>query len=339
MKVLNHLGVGLWTMQSTAAAPSNQTAGYRRFAEDCQLVEELGLHSVWTAEHRAWYDGWCPALIQAEAFAAARTSRLRFGNAMMLLPQHDPVALAGSISTLDRLTGGRLELGFGLGHRDAEFDALGVRRDRRGRLMDEALETMAEIWAAEADSGLSRTPAGPPVWIGGMSPAAVARAASRGHGLMLPQTLRPARLLAIAESYRSQAASPGPLGAMRDVWIEPDPGRAATFRARLKAHYREEVGSWWLLKGKVGFEQPAMLEPQLRRILDSALIGPSEEIAAGLNAMFAAGMQLLIVRQEFDFVEQAGLTEQLQRLVGEVAPLLDPPPAPSTARLGELSAP
>ena len=146
MEILGKLGVGLWTMQSTATAPENRVAAYRRFIADSEFVESRGLHSIWTAEHRAWYDGWCPALLHAQAAAAARTSRLRFGNAMLLLPQHDPLALARSVATLDRLSGGRVDLGVGLGYRDAEFDALGLRRDQRGRLMEEALSQLANEW-------------------------------------------------------------------------------------------------------------------------------------------------------------------------------------------------
>src|SRR4051794_23485931 len=126
---LSHLGVGLWTMQSTATAPANLTALYRSFAEDALLAERLGFQSVWTAEHRGWYDGWCPAPMHALAVAAAHTETVRLGTAMLLLPQHDPVRFARAISTLDRLSGGRVDVGAGLGHRDAEYDSLGLRRD------------------------------------------------------------------------------------------------------------------------------------------------------------------------------------------------------------------
>lgn len=324
---LSRLGVGLWTMQSTAVAPAQPTALYRAFAEDAQLVERLGFHSVWTAEHRAWYDGWCPALMHAQAFAAARTSRVRFGNAMLLLPQHDPVRMARAVATLDRLSGGRVDLGAGLGHRDAEYDALGLRRDRRGRRMDEALETLARVWSGELGDEPPVQRPGPPIWIGGMAPPAVARAARHGHGLMLPQTLRPHELREIAEDYRGQAATPGPVGALRDVWIEPDAARERRFRARVDRHFREEAGSWWVLKGQVGFSQPEQLTRQLQRIYDTEVIGSAERVAQELNALFAAGADFLALRLNFDFVERPALHEQIARLAEEVAPLLEVPAA------------
>jgi alkanesulfonate monooxygenase SsuD/methylene tetrahydromethanopterin reductase-like flavin-dependent oxidoreductase (luciferase family) len=323
------VGVGLWTMQSTAMAPADPIGLYERFAQDAALAERLGFRSIWSAEHRAWYDGWCPALVHAQAFAAARTERIRFGHAILLVPQHDPVRLARALATLDRLSGGRVLLGAGLGHRDAEFDMVGLRRDRRGRMMDAALDAMAAVWAGELGDEPPVQRPGPPVLIGGMAPQAIARAASRGHGLMLPQTLRPHELRGIVDAYHAQAESPGTVGALRDVWIEPDPGRAARFRRRVDAHFREEAGSWWVLKGQVGFSQPEQMDRQLARIYDTEVVGSAEQVAEGLNALYAAGAQLLVLRVNFDFVAPAELREQLHALAEEVVPMLEPAGAPA----------
>src|SRR4051812_40921295 len=99
------LGVGLWTFESSAARPTNLPGSYREFAGQAALLDSLGFHSLWTAEHRLWYDGWCPALLHAAAGAVAATKTLRFCNAMLLGPQHDPAWLARNATTLDRLSG------------------------------------------------------------------------------------------------------------------------------------------------------------------------------------------------------------------------------------------
>jgi len=163
------VGVGLWTMQSTRAHPVQATAAYRRVVEDARRAESLGLASLWTAEHHAWYDGWCPRLMEALAPVAAATERVRLGTAILVAPLHDPRRLAADAAALHRLSGGRLVLGVGQGHRDAEFDLFGLARPARARLLDAALDQL------EA--------AGPTILLGGMSEAAVARAARRGHGL------------------------------------------------------------------------------------------------------------------------------------------------------------
>ena len=101
----DRIGLSLWTMQSTAARPGLWRALYRRLGEDARLAEELGFHAVWLGEHRVWYDGWCPAPLQALAHVAGSTSTIHLGTAMYLVPQHDPVAAARSIATLDHLSG------------------------------------------------------------------------------------------------------------------------------------------------------------------------------------------------------------------------------------------
>ncbi|MCW2983868.1 MAG: hypothetical protein JWR63_1438 [Conexibacter sp.] len=307
------VGVGLWTMQSTAVRPANLVAAYRHFAEDAALVEQLGFHSIWTAEHRVWYDGWCPSLLHAAAGALAATSTLRFGNAMLIAPQHDPVMLARSSATLHRLSGGRVELGLGLGYRDAEFDALGLRRDRRGRMMDATLETMDAVWDAHDR---------PRVWIGGMTPPALARAARIGAGLVLPQSLFPDELRRLKDDYQQRTDDPGPIGVLRDIWIEPDPDAAAAIRTRLRNHYREEVGAWWVLGDGIGFERPEDVQRQLDRLDRAALVGPADEVQAGLDALRAAGADLIVARVGFDVFAREEIHEQLGRLAVVVRPPL-----------------
>lgn len=305
--VMDRVGVGLWTLQSSAANPANPTALYQRFAEDALIAEQQGFHSVWASEHRFWYDGFCPALLHAEAFVAARTSRIRVGQCMLLAPQHDPAALARNAQTLQRLSAGRLELGLGLGYRDTEFDGLGLRRDRRGALMEAALDALEAVGAR--------------IWLGGMAPRALARAASRGHGLLLPQTLFESELIRCRDSYRELGGT-GRVGILRDVWIESDPRRVKAARGRVVGHYVEEAGSWWSLKGQVGFSNPAALAQQERRLGSTAIIGAPDEVAERLRADLAAGVEMHVLRLCYDVESQAQVHEQIERIAREVAPLL-----------------
>jgi hypothetical protein len=111
------------------------------------------------------------------------------------------------------------------------------------------------------------------------------------------------------------------------VWIEADPGRAEAFRRRVDAHFREEAGSWWVLKGSVGFSQPEQMDRQLRRIYDTEVVGPPELVVEGLNELYAAGVEFLVLRLNFDFVERVELSEQLHALAEYVVPHLEPPAA------------
>jgi alkanesulfonate monooxygenase SsuD/methylene tetrahydromethanopterin reductase-like flavin-dependent oxidoreductase (luciferase family) len=316
--VLDRLGLGLWTMRSMALHPRNRIADYRGFAEDAALAERLGFHSIWSAEHRIWYDGWCPAPLHALALAAGVTTRLRFGTAVLLATQHDPIPLARNVAALQRVSGGRLDLGIGLGHRDIEFDTLGLRRDQRGRRMDAALEMMPAVWAGEHGDDPVTPPA---IWMGGMAPKALERVAAHGHNVILPQTLRPHEIGRCLETLRASGDWNGTVGGLRDVWIEPDPRRARALHARFVDNFREEAG-WWILKGQQAFEVPDLLEKQMARVGDSALIGNADEVAEGLRALFEAGAEFLCLRINFDLATHVELQEQMHRLAEELPPRL-----------------
>lgn len=323
MATIDQLGICLWTMQSTAARPGFWRALYRRFGEDAPLAEELGFHAVWIGEHRVWYDGWCPAPLQALAYVAGKTSTIHLGTAMYLVPQHDAFAAARSIATLDHLSGGRLELGTGLGYRDAEFDALALRRDRRGRLMDAGLDAMEAVWRGEhGDAAPVQRPA-PRIWMGGMADPAIARAASRGYGLLLPHTLRIGDYRRIADDYRTRAAVPGLVGTLRELWVSDDPKACARHIERIGLHLTEEAGSWWALKGKFGFEARDQVDRQVARGVGEVATGSAEQVAGALRAVFDAGVDYIALRPVFEFVEQTELHEQLRVIAEQVVPLLE----------------
>jgi alkanesulfonate monooxygenase SsuD/methylene tetrahydromethanopterin reductase-like flavin-dependent oxidoreductase (luciferase family) len=302
------VGVGLWTLQSTQSAPANLARSYLDLPAHARRVEQLGFDSLWMAEHRFWYDGWCPQPLVAIAAAGAATTRLRFGTAMLLLPQHDPRRFRTLATTVATALGGRLELGVGLGHRDAEFDGLGLRRDRRGSLMTAALD---ELLADESC---------PPVWIGGMAPAALERGAARGTGFVLPQTLYPDEITAHATTIAGYAAAagraPGPIGMVKDCWVTvPGGADPEQIKGRIRRHYREEAGSWWVLKGdSTGFQRPDLLERQLQRIFDTALIGPVDDVVDQLDQLRSAGVDLVTLRFWFDVTAGDEAWASMERL-------------------------
>ena len=85
-------------------------------------------------------------------YLAARTSTVRLGTAMLLLPQRNPVYTAKEVSTLDWLSGGRVDLGVGVGWLKEEFDVLNVPWEQRGRRTDEYLQVLRTLWLDETSS-------------------------------------------------------------------------------------------------------------------------------------------------------------------------------------------
>jgi probable F420-dependent oxidoreductase len=140
------------------------------------------------------------------AWLAARTQRLRLGTGILVLPEHHPLQLAKRCATIDRLSGGRLFLGVGVGWMREEVAALGIDPDERGSRTDEGIEALRVIWREDEPSFAGRHFAfGPvrsqpkpvqstiPILVGGHSPAAARRAGRLGDGFF-PLGLSGARL-------------------------------------------------------------------------------------------------------------------------------------------------
>jgi probable F420-dependent oxidoreductase len=134
--------------------------------EVCRRAEAAGFESLWGGEHvvlpttiesRYPYtaDGKIPAVPDTPipdpliwlAFAAAAAPTMRLGTCILIVPQRNPLVLAKELATLDRLSGGRLELGLGIGWLREEFDALGVPWEQRGARTDEYVAAMRALWS------------------------------------------------------------------------------------------------------------------------------------------------------------------------------------------------
>jgi len=188
----------------------------RATAEFARLVEDLGCESLWTVEHVVIPETYAPVYpydasgrmslgagddvpdpLHWLTFAAAHTTELRLGTAMLILPEHNPVILAKRLTTVDALSGGRLIAGVGVGWLREEYDAVGVPFEHRGRRADEYLAAMRALWTSWPASfhgeyvGFDAVhleprpvrPGGIPIVVGGHGPAAVRRAARLGDGL------------------------------------------------------------------------------------------------------------------------------------------------------------
>lgn len=115
------------------------------------------------------------------AHLSAVTDRVRFGTNILLAALRRPVALAGQLSTIDVLSGGRIDIGVGVGWQQEEYEAAGLPFERRGRLLDHTLEVCRTLWRQDAASyaadelsfeRIHQQPkpvqdGGVPIWVGG----------------------------------------------------------------------------------------------------------------------------------------------------------------------------
>lgn len=164
----------------------------------CTYAEELGYDELWLPEHHFADDGYAPTPTLIASALSQRTSRIRLGLAVAVLPLYHPVRMAEDCALVDILSNGRFEPGFAVGWRPDEFAAFGLDVHERGARTDEMLEVMNRLWSGETVThkgrffdldGVRLMP--PPVqqprpttWIGGHGRAAMRRAARFGDGIV-----------------------------------------------------------------------------------------------------------------------------------------------------------
>ncbi|MFV0523605.1 MAG: LLM class F420-dependent oxidoreductase [Acidimicrobiales bacterium] len=201
-----------------------------RAVELVQAGEAAGFESAWTVEHTVVPAGYAsPYPYSADgkmaggvddlplpdpliwmSYMAAVTSTIRFGTAILILPQHNPVITAKQVATLDHLSGGRVMLGIGVGWMREEFDAIGASFDDRGARTDEYVAAMRELWTAERPTFHGRfvnfddtycrprpVQGSVPIIIGGDSEVAARRAGRLGDGYF-PARGAPGELFSVA---------------------------------------------------------------------------------------------------------------------------------------------
>jgi len=227
-------------MKVGLAFASSIATDYDSSLEICRRAEAAGFESVWGGEHvilpdridsRYPYtaDGKIPAEPETPipdpliwlAFAAAAAPSLRLGTCILIVPQRNPVVLAKALATLDQLSGGRVELGLGVGWLKEEFDALGVPWERRGARNDEYVAAMRALWAGPhaefhgefvdfAPVTCSPRPVNGtiPVLVGGDTDAAIRRAVSIADGYF-PGEGDAVRLNALLERLHRACESAG----------------------------------------------------------------------------------------------------------------------------------
>ncbi len=203
MKVRIGFGLGI----RTPLTPSR----YERIVDH---LEDLGFDSLWLSER---ING--PALdpLVAMAYGAARTTRLKFGTSVMILPGRNPVVAAKELATLAALSRGRLLPAFGLGAVDPiEQQAFGVERAERAAIFDETLSVMRACWSGRpvthhgtrfSYDGLVVEPVAErlEVWLGGIAPSELRRVGRLGDG-WLPAFITPAEAEAGRETIEQVAA-------------------------------------------------------------------------------------------------------------------------------------
>jgi luciferase family oxidoreductase group 1 len=183
-------------MQSPSARPSEEV--YARAIELAQTSECLGFRNIWLAEHHFSTYGYLSRPVQLATYIAAKTTRLRVGTAVIVVPLHHPLIVAEEIATLDLLANGRVDIGLGRGYQHYEFQRLGLELDTARARWEEAVDIILKALQGEPfcyDGQLYKLPETtifprpvqkphPPIWVTAQSPESVEATVRRGFNLL-----------------------------------------------------------------------------------------------------------------------------------------------------------
>ena len=278
---------------------------YRENLDQIEWAESLGYDSVWVSEHHVTDDGYLPSVFPILAAIAQRTRTMRIGSAILLGPFQHPIRFAEDVAVLDQLSGGRLEVGLGLGYREREFDLLGVPIAERAPRTEVLVEVARRVWADGTVTPPPHQSPEPPFWIGGSSPAAARRAAWLGCHFM-PDAFVPGHVLGL---YRSLAPE-GLVSINPSVYVGDWDNVAEHFLYQYN-RYREWGG---------GVQLGSADELPRERYI----VGSPDEVAAGVRALAdRTGCDLL-----FFWARPPGLAielanRSLERFAKEVIPRVE----------------
>jgi alkanesulfonate monooxygenase SsuD/methylene tetrahydromethanopterin reductase-like flavin-dependent oxidoreductase (luciferase family) len=169
---------------------------YRETIDQAVWAEGLGFGSAWISEHHFSEDDYASSPLTIAAAIGARTSSMRVGTNIIVAALHDPVRLAEDATALSVMTGGRFELGVGLGYHETEFTAFGRQVRQRPSLLEDSIAVIRRAWSGSAERyegkrfsspGLPVTPVPetvPRLLTGAQSEPGIDRAARLGDGVI-----------------------------------------------------------------------------------------------------------------------------------------------------------
>jgi alkanesulfonate monooxygenase SsuD/methylene tetrahydromethanopterin reductase-like flavin-dependent oxidoreductase (luciferase family) len=299
-------------------------AHYGRWLERMEEAERLGADAVWLTEHHFFDDGYLPQCWTFAAAIAARTSRMRIGTAVALLPLHSALELAEQIATVDVISGGRIEPGVGVGYRKPEYLAFGGDFKHRYTVFAERIRELRRWWGEEPGEARLVTP--PPVqrpvpmWGGFGGPMGARTAGRLGLGLQsLDRELYDDYLEGLAHGGHDPAAAR--MAGSLEFFISDDPEKAW---AEIKDHvvYRWNSYNRYMFEGTSREADPPQYF-ETAALSDRFVIGTPEEVASVIKAR-TDGLPVtdMYAWSDYPGMSDETIDRQLELIFTKLAPLL-----------------
>jgi alkanesulfonate monooxygenase SsuD/methylene tetrahydromethanopterin reductase-like flavin-dependent oxidoreductase (luciferase family) len=307
--------------------------GFRDYLDFSVEGEALGYHSSFLVEHH--FTGWnqVSATLTLLTALAMRTTTLRLGSAVMVLPWHHPVLLAEQAATLDLILGGRLDFGIGKGYRHSEFKGFGIPPEEAEARFEEALAVIQRAWTTRqrfshhgrfwkfedivVEPPTAQRPH-PPIWVAAASAPSIRRAAARSFNLILDQYAAPEAIGERIALYRAEreasghAFDPMQVAVARQVYVAKDNADRQAALERLAKYTQRTVAVSRAPDGKAGSHVLAYAD-KAGGTEANALYGTPDEICRKLEALNGAGAEYLLLTI-------SGGKEQLRRFARDIMP-------------------
>ena len=307
--------------------------GFRDYLDFNVEAEALGYHSTFLVEHH--FTGWnqVSATLMLLACVAMRTTTLRVGSAVMVLPWHSPVLLAEQAATLDLVSGGRLDLGIGKGYRHSEFKGFHIPQEEAEARFEEAVEVIKRSWLSRErfthrgrfwqfeDIVVEPPPAQrphPPLWVAAGSDASIRKAAARGFNLILDQYASPEAIGRRIALYRAEREAHGhgfdPMQVVvaRQAYVAKDEADRQAALARQAEHTQRTVDVA-RSPGRKGGSHVLAYADEIGGTEAHALYGTPDEICSKLEAVRKSGA-------EYVALSLLGGKPQLRQFAREIMP-------------------
>jgi alkanesulfonate monooxygenase SsuD/methylene tetrahydromethanopterin reductase-like flavin-dependent oxidoreductase (luciferase family) len=308
--------------------------GFWEYIETNVEAERLGFYSTFLVEHHFSGSGQVSAPLDLLSWVAARTTSIRVGTAVLVLPWHDPVLLAERAATLDVLSGGRLDFGVGKGYRHSEFAGFCMPPEEAQARFDESVVVILKAWSSDepfshdgrfwhyreivVEPSTAQKPH-PPVWIAAGRPESVRKVAALGANLLLDQFSSTEAIgewidLFKAEcEARERAFDAMDVAVARNLYVARDADDANAALARqARTHSRMIERS----RGPDGSRRSHIMayadEPGAAEA--HALFGPPHEIIAGLQALQEVGVRYVLITG-------GEVQQSMRRFAAEVMPM------------------
>ena len=323
------------TAQADSGVHGAETGqGFRDYLDFNVEGEALGYHSGFLVEHH--FSGWnqVSATLTLLTCLAMRTTTLRLGSAVIVLPWHHPILLAEQTATLDLLSGGRLDFGIGKGYRHSEFKGFGIPQEEADARFEEALEIIRRSWTTRerfshhgrfwnledivVEPPTAQRPH-PPIWVAAASAPSIRRAAARGFNLILDQYAAPDAIGERIALYRAECEASGrPFDPMqvavaRQLYVAKDKADADAALERLAKFTQRTVAVSRAPNAKSGSHVLAYADTA-GGTEANALYGTPDEICSRLEALNRVGAEYVLL------TVAGGARDQLRRFARDIMP-------------------